>query len=149
MVQDSIYMTGFTTADAVRLTGIKRDMLNYLCKMQIVVPTISRRQGKRGHGLERRYNFTDLVTFKVVKQLAASGVQPLKVKKAIREMHAFGVSLHKLPASHVVMVGQSAYMWGGKGDPFRVADGQRVFGFVLDVGAIRTELIEDIDRLVA
>ncbi len=142
-------MSSFTTADAVSLTGIKKDMLNYLCKMQVVVPTVSRRQGKRGHGKERRYSFTDLVVFKVVKQLAASGVQPLKVRKAIRELHAFGVSLNKLPASHIVMVGQSAYLWNGKGDPFRVVDGQTAFGFVLDVGALRSELIHDLDRLAA
>lgn len=142
-------MNSFTTSDAVRLTGIKKDMLNYLCKMQIVVPTVSRRQGRRGHGLARRYSFTDLVVFKVVKQLAASGVQPLKVRKAIRELHAFGVSMNKLPASHIVMVGQSAYLWSGEGDPFRVVDGQTAFGFVLDVGAVRSELIEDLRWLTA
>ncbi|MCY1228434.1 hypothetical protein D9M72_407510 [compost metagenome] len=142
-------MNSFSTNDAVRLTGIKRDMLNYLCKMQLVVPTVSRRQGKRGHGLERRYSFTDLVAFKVVKQLAASGVQPLKVRKAIRELHRFGVSLQRLPASHVVMLGESAYLWNGRGDPFRVVDGQQAFAFVLDVASIRKELIRDIELHVA
>lgn len=142
-------MSGFTTNDAVRLTGIKKDMLNYLCKMQLVVPTVSRQQGKRGHGLERRYSFTDLVAFKVVKQLAASGVQPLKVRKAIRELHAFGVSLQKLPASHVVMLGESAYLWNGRGNPLRVVDGQEAFAFILDVASIRNELIRDIDQLAA
>lgn len=118
-----VSMRSFTTADAVSLTGTKKDMLNYLCKMQVVVPTVSRRQGKRGHRKERRYSFTDLAVFKFVKQLAASGVQRLLVGKAIREMRAFGVSLHKLPASHVVMVGQSVYLWNSKGDPFRVVNG--------------------------
>ncbi len=142
-------MNGFTTSEAVRLTGIKKDMLNYLCKMQLVIPTVSRRQGKRGHGLERRYSFTDLIAFKVVRRLAASGVQPLKVRKAIRELHAFGVSLHKLPASHVVMLGTSAYLWNGEGDPFRVVDGQQAFAFVLDVASIREELIRDIGQRAA
>jgi DNA-binding transcriptional MerR regulator len=142
-------MDGFTTDDAVRLTGIKKDMLNYLCKMQLVVPTVSRRQGKRGHGVERRYSFADLVAFKVVKQLAASGVQPLKVRKAIRELHAFGISLQKLPASHVVMLGESAYLWNGVGNPLRVVDGQEAFAFVLDVASIRDELLRDIGQLAA
>jgi DNA-binding transcriptional MerR regulator len=138
-------MSSFTTTEAVRLTDIKKDMLNYLCKMQVVVPTVSRRQGKRGHGLERRYSFTDLVVFKVVKRLAASGVQPLKVRKAIREMHSFGISLQRLPASHVVMFGQSAYLWNGKGNPLRIVDGQQAFAFVVDVASIRDELIRDIE----
>jgi DNA-binding transcriptional MerR regulator len=139
----------YSTADAVRLTHIKADMLNYLCKMGIVVPTVTRREGVRGHGKQRRYNFSDLVLFKVVKRLAASGVQPLKVKRAIRELHTFGVSLHRLPSTHVVMFDQSAYLWDGVGDPFRIADGQRAFGFILDVGSIRAELIADIEALAA
>lgn len=139
----------YSTDAAVRLTGISRDMLNYLCRVGIVVPSASRRQGKRGHGVQRQYNFTDLISFKVVKKLTASGVSPVKVRRALRELHALGVSLHKLPSSHVVMFDHSVYTWDGTGDPFRVADGQQAFGFVLDVGRIRDELVRDIERLVA
>jgi len=139
----------YTTAQAVRVTQINADMLNYLCKMGIVVPTVSRRQGVRGHGKQRRYSFADLILFKVVKRLAASGVQPLKVKRAIRELHAFGVSLHRLPSTHIVMFDKSAYLWDGQGDPFRIVDGQRAFGFILDVGTIRAELIADLEKLAA
>lgn len=124
-------------------------MLNYLCRVGIVVPSASRRQGKRGYGVQRRYSFTDLVSFKVVKKLTASGVSPVKVRKALRELHGLGVSIQKLPSSHVVMFGQSVYEWDGVGDPFRVADGQQAFAFVLDVGRIRAELVSDIERLVA
>lgn len=54
-----------------------------------------------------------------------------------------------MPASHVVMLGESAYLWNGKGDPFRVVDGQQAFAFVLDVACIREELIRDIDQRAA
>jgi hypothetical protein len=142
-------MNTFSTASVIQLTHIKRDMLNYLCRAGIVTPTLSRKQGKRGHGIERRYSFTDVVSLKVVQKLAASGVQPLKVKKAIRELHQMGISINRLPSSHVVIVNKSVYQWQGKGDPFRVVDGQMAFGFILDVSAIRSELIRDIQRLVA
>lgn len=142
-------MTTYSTDEAVRVTDISRDMLNYLCRVGVVIPSVSRRQGRRGHGVQRRYSFTDLVSFKVVKKLTASGVSPVKVRKAIRELHSLGVSVHKLPSSHVVMFDQSVYLWDGTGDPFRVVDGQRAFGFVLDLAYIREELIRDIGQLAA
>lgn len=133
----------------MQLTRLKRDMIHYLCRAGIVTPTLSRSQGKRGHGIERRYSFTDLVSFKVVQKLSASGVQPLKVKTAIKELHHMGVSLNRLPSSHVVIFGKSVYQWNGTGDPFRVVDGQLAFGFILDVSSIRDELISDIKKLAA
>lgn len=142
-------MTTYSTDEAVRVTDISRDMLNYLCRIGVVVPSASRRQGRRGHGVQRRYSFTDLVSFKVVKKLTASGVSPVKVRKAIKELHGLGVSVHKLPSSHVVVFDQSVYLWDGTGDPFRVVDGQRAFGFVLDLACIREELLRDIGRLAA
>ena len=137
--------TTFSSDDAVRLTGVSKDMLNYLCRVGIVVPTSSRLQGKRGHGVRRRYSFTDLISFKVVKKLTTSGVSPVKVRKALRELHGMGISVRKLPSSHVVVIDQSVYQWDGNGNPFRLADGQGAFGFVLDVETLRDELVRDID----
>lgn len=142
-------MSTYSTLDAVRLTGISQPMLNYLCRVGVVVPTASRRQGKKGHGHERRYSFRDLVSFKVVRQLTASGVSPVKVKAAIRDLHALGIALHKLPCSHVVIFGSSVYRWNGVDDIYRLVDGQRAFGFVLDLTAIHDELAADIAAMAA
>jgi len=140
----------YSSAQAVALTGIKKDMLHYLCKAGIVVPTSSRKQGLRGHGVHRKYTFTDLVSFKVVKRLCESGVSPLKVNKAIREIHRMGISLSSLPASRVVIFEKSVYKWDDeRADPFRMADGQQAFGFILDLSSIRDELVADIERLAA
>lgn len=140
----------YTSAEAVKLTGIKTDMLNYLCKVGIVVPTSSRKQGERGHGVKRKYTFNDLVSFKVVKRLCESGVSPLKVRSAIRQLHRMDVSLSSLPASRVVIFEKSVYKWDDKQqDPFRMSDGQQAFGFILDLSCIRDELASDIEQLVA
>lgn len=140
-------MVTFTSAQAVALTGIKKDMLHYLCKVGVVVPSTSRRRGERGHGVPRRYSFTDLVSFKVVQNLCESGVSPLKVKAAIRELHKLGVSLNTLPAARVVIFEKSVYKWDGQGDPFRMSDGQQAFGFILDLASIHETLVEGIRRL--
>ena len=142
-------MDAFSTTAVMQLTQIKRDMLNYLCRSGVVTPTLSRKQGLRGHGVEHRYSFTDLVSFKVVKKLTDSGVSPLKLKKAIKELHSMGFSLTKIPSKHVVIFDKSVYQWDGIGDPFRIADGQRAFGFILDVSLIRDELIQEIGKLAA
>lgn len=144
-----MYIPTFSTVDAVRLTGVSQPMLNYLCRVGVVVPTVSQEHGKRGHGTQRRYSFTDLISFKVVKRLTASGVSPVKVQKAIRDLHRLGVSVHSLPASHVLMFNQSVYLWDGSGDPLRIVDGQKAFGFILDLAGIRDELVRDIEKFAA
>lgn len=149
MERNSIQKSAWTTAEACKLTGIKKDMLHYLCRAGIVVPTTSRKSGQRGHGVLRQYSFADLVSFKVVRRLTESGVSPLKVKHAIRELHGLGVSLRKLPSSHVVIFDKSVYQWDGSGSPFRVADGQQAFGFILNLSSIQEELAADIAKLAA
>lgn len=150
MEQDSVLVkTSWSTAEAVKLCGLSRDMLHYLCRTGVVVPTTSRKSGDRGHGVLRRYSFPDLMSFKVVKRLTESGVSPLKVKHAIRELHRLGVSLHRLPTSHVVIFDKSVYRWDGEGNPFRVSDGQQAFGFIVDLASIRDELLNDITKLAA
>lgn len=140
----------YTLAKAVALTGIKKDMLHYLCKGDIVVPTSRRKQGERGHGVRRKYTFTDLVSFKVVKKLCESVVSPLKVNKAIRELHGKGISLSSLPASRVVIFEKNAYEWDDRRkDPFRMSDGQQAFAFIHDLSFIRDELVADTERLAA
>jgi len=114
-----------------------------------VVPSASRRDGKRGHGIQRRYSFSDLISFKVVKSLTGSGVSPLRVKGAIRELHGMGVSLTSLPASRLVIFEKSVYKWDGQGDPFRMSDGQQAFGFILDLSTIRDALVADIEKMAA
>lgn len=59
------------------LTGINKDMLHYLSKEDIVVPTSRRKQGERGYGVRSKYTFTDLVSFKVVKKPYGSVVSSL------------------------------------------------------------------------
>jgi hypothetical protein len=61
----------------------------------MVVPTSSRKLVQRGHGVPRRYSSTGLVCLRVVKRLCESGVSPLKVKAAIRELHA--LASHSTP----------------------------------------------------
>ena len=112
-------------------------------------PTGSRKRGERGHGIARQYTFADLVICRVVQRLAASGVSPLKVKSAIRELHSMGISLNRLPSARVVIFGKSVYVWSDSSDPFRVTDGQQAFGFILDLQLISQEIKKDLEKIAA
>ena len=124
-------------------------MLHYLCRTGLVTPTGSRKRGERGHGIARQYTFADLVICRVVQRLAASGVSPLKVKSAIRELHSMGISLNRLPSARVVIFGKSVYVWSDSSDPFRVTDGQQAFGFILDLQLISQEIKKDLEKIAA
>lgn len=139
----------YISVQAVQLTGIKKDMLHYLCKVGLVVPTSSLKRDVTGHGVLRWHSFSDLISFKIVKKLCESGASPFKVRSAIRELAKMGISLSSLPSSRVVIAEKSVYKWNGKGDPFRVSDGQQAFGFILDLASIRNELVTETERLAA
>ena len=139
----------YTTQEVRSVTGIGPQMLHYLCRTGLVTPSASRKRGLRGHGIARQYSFGDLVICRVVQGLTASGVSPLKVKSAIRELHAMGISLQRLPAARVVILGKSVYVWDESTDPFRVVDGQQAFGFILDLQTISDELITELDKIAA
>lgn len=139
----------YSTQQVRSVTGIGTQMLHYLCRTGLVTPTVSRKRGQRGHGIARQYSFGDLVICRVVQGLSASGVSPLKVKSAIRELHAMGISLKKLPATRVVILGKSVYVWEESSDPFRVVDGQQAFGFILDLQTISDELVTELDKIAA
>ena len=60
-----------------------------------------------------------------------------------------GIALSSLPSSRVVVSEKSVYKWDRKGEPCRLCDGQQAFGFILDLFAIHSELIEEIARFEA
>lgn len=139
----------YTTEQVKTVTGIGTQMLHYLCRTGLVTPTVSRKRGQRGHGVARQYSFADLVICRVIQRLAASGVSPLKVKSAVRELHTMGISIKRLPASRVVIFGKSVYVWDESADPFRVVDGQQAFGFILDLQVISDELTKELEKIAA
>lgn len=126
-------------------------MLHRLHKAGIVVSACSRKQGERGHGVRRKYSFTNLASSNVVKKLCESGVSPIKVNKAIRrELQGTGISLRSLPAFRVVILEKNAYDWNDRRkNPFKMSDRQQALGFIYDLPLMRDELVADNERLAA
>jgi DNA-binding transcriptional MerR regulator len=133
----------FSATRAAAFAGISRAMLNYLCREQIVVPSVL---PSRGHGSPRAYSFGDVVALRLVAKLSAAGVSVLRLRKAmqrLRKLHP-EITLTSLPGSHVVTDGRDLYI-KGKGETLeRAMDGQFAFAFVVELEPIRNEVADSI-----
>lgn len=123
-------------------------MVDYLCREQLVLPSLSR-QLKRGRA--RKYSFGDLVALRGVAKLLQHGVSVLRLKAglaAIRHRHHEFTS-SSVPASFLVTDGENAYYRETREVLEELKSGQLVFAFVLELDGIRKEIVQQLDKSVS
>ncbi|MFN3569422.1 MAG: MerR family transcriptional regulator [Polaromonas sp.] len=132
----------FTAAQAARLSGLSRAMLNYLCREEVIEPSCS---CTRGHGIPRHYSFGDVVALRLVAKLSKVGISSLRLRKGLQHLKQFqpGITLSALPASHIVTDGQHIYLRGGNDALERATDGQYAFAFVVELDQLRSEVVKN------
>ena len=121
----------YSTAEVVRLAGLSRHMVNYLCRYELLLPD----QPNTGYGIRRRFPFSELLMARVLAKLLNSDVSVLRLRGALETLRK------KLRAQsprndfcrHVVISGRTVYL-RAPGDPVvnLNASGQLAFHFVLD-----------------
>lgn len=116
-------------------------MLNYLCRMSLVMPSCD---CPRGHGIPRHYSFGDVVALRLVARLSKVGISPLRLAKGLAGLRKYHpeITLTSLPASHLVTDGQQIYLRQAADKLERVTDGQYAFAFVVELDQIRKEVIK-------
>lgn len=127
--------------EAARVAGLSLAMVNYLCRSHVIEPSCD---CARGHGRQRHYDFSDFVSLRLVARLSASGVSPLRMRLAFRGLRDMKppITLTTLPASHVVSDGVDLYL-RREGEPLeRLIDGQRAFGFVIELRKLQAEVAQ-------
>jgi DNA-binding transcriptional MerR regulator len=142
MVRKIVHGDGwFGAASAARVVGLSLAMVNYLCRTGIVEPSCS---CKRGHGTPRHYSFGDLVALRLIARLSATGVQPLRLKRAMTRLrdHHSKITLTSLPASHIVTDGVHLYLRQHDEPIERLIDGQLVFGFVIELAQLQDDVAQ-------
>lgn len=143
-----LVIESYTAAKAAAYSDLSKSMVNYLCRMRLVIPTF-RINLKRGRGTRRRYSFGDIVALKLVGKLCGAGVSALRLKKGLlrlREQHP-KITLTSLPASHLVTDGKDIFL-REKGDTLeRLVDGQLTFAFVIELSEIQQEILENIRKV--
>jgi DNA-binding transcriptional MerR regulator len=134
----------FTAADAVRLSGVGRAMLDYLCRTDVIRPTLS---VGRGRGKARRFAFADIVMLRVLAKLLKAGVSVSRMKRALAALRRYHpeISPTSLPASHLVTDGKAVYLKDSSEVLEDLQTGQHAFAFIIELGRVRTEVMDKID----
>jgi DNA-binding transcriptional MerR regulator len=123
----------FTAAQAARLSGLSLDMVNYLCRYEIVV---ARGSTVRGRGRPRRYIYADVLLLRVMAQLLKQGVSVLGLRKSLAAYRRRGNQPDIGSCRYFVTDGYNVFLQ----DDGRLEDmtsGQRAFAFVLDLEPVR------------
>ncbi|MEO8388944.1 MAG: hypothetical protein ABI893_07350 [Polaromonas sp.] len=138
-VHDSIEW--YSAAQAARLSGLTRAMVDYLCRSEIVMPSCG---CKRGHGTPRHYAFGDVVALRLIARLSKAGISSLRLRKGMEGLRKYQpqITLTSLPASHIVTDGQDIYLRGAADSLQRATDGQYAFAFVIELDQLRSEVVK-------
>jgi DNA-binding transcriptional MerR regulator len=145
-------LNGFTAADAHKITGLSRPMLDYLNREGLLRPSYTKSEGRRGY--IRYYSYRDLAVARMVQRLRETGVELRKLKAAINRLSSPSTWARTAdPAKRLAWLvsdGKEVMLKSEDGflDTFR-ADGQRVFTFVVNLDQLESEIKElvPLDRL--
>jgi DNA-binding transcriptional MerR regulator len=121
----------FRAAQAARLAGLSLDMLNYLCRHAIVLPSSG-----GGRGRARLYAYEDVLLMRVMAQLLSQGVSVLGLRRSLAD--------HRQKTGRLGVATCRFFVTDGYNVLLRDADtlvdvtsGQHVFSFVLDLQPVR------------
>jgi DNA-binding transcriptional MerR regulator len=123
----------FYTAEVQQLSGLSKHMIDYLCRHGLL--TVSR-SNMRGYGKRRRFNFTDILLARSIKELLQAGVSVLSLRTALVEL---GRQLHSdspaaLRDKRIVIRGGVPYLSRPDEPPSDLlAGGQLAFSFLLEI----------------
>jgi DNA-binding transcriptional MerR regulator len=123
----------FYSGEVQQLSGLSKHMVDYLCRHGVL--TVSRSQA-RGYGKRRRFNFTDILLARSIRELLQAGVSVLSMRTALDELRR---QLHSdspatLRDKRVVIRGGVPYLSRLDDPPTDLlARGQMAFSFVLEI----------------
>lgn len=138
-------MQNFDIDYAAKLSGLSTSMVDYLCRTKIVVPAT----GKRGRGRKRKYTFAEVVVLRSVSKLLKAGLDVCKLGKAIKTLrvHHPEITPDTLPSAYLVTNGQEIFFRQESGIIECLSSGQFAFAFVIEIAAVRKEIIEHEDYI--
>lgn len=134
---------GYNVRVVAALAGLTPHMVNYLCRQNLIQPSLSK---QRGRGRPLSYGFGDIVMLRVIARLLQSGVSVERVREAFAALrqHHPAITPTTLPARYLVTDGRNVFLSNGK-DQLEELDGrgQMSFAFVLELSTIRDEVLQE------
>lgn len=135
-------MDWFDAKAAARLSGLTFDMINYLCRHELVSPSVG---SKRGRGSRRRYSYADILLLRVIAKLLLNGISPLRLRNSLKSLHGRDVEAKGiLTTRYVVTDGYNIY-FQDEGVVELLDSGQMTFAFVLELTKLRDEVTANIE----
>jgi DNA-binding transcriptional MerR regulator len=133
MDRNPTVLVEFYTGEVQELSGLSKHMVDYLCRHGLL--TVSRSK-ERGYGKRRRFNFTDILLARSIKELLQAGVSVLSMRAALielrRQLHSDSPAT--LRDSRIVIRGGVPYLSRPDEPPSDLlARGQMAFSFVLEI----------------
>jgi DNA-binding transcriptional MerR regulator len=128
----------YTAKQVIRLTGVSYQTLNLWAKSGFIRPSVT---GSAGRGTDRIYNFEDLVSLKVARDLRNAGVSTKALPRIINRVREFGIA-DSLAGIKFMVIGKDIEVMAGDRTLTSVLrrPGQMSFAFVVDVPKIIVEL---------
>lgn len=147
MPRAKAYVNGFTTSEVSAITGLSAPMVDYLRRVGYLCPAYE--SGARARGRVRYYSYRDLVIGRIVQKLRESGIELARLKDALSQLaqHEGWAKIDSASPAEVVRLlltdGRVMFIAGDDGflDELRPSR-QRAFAFVVDMGNMRTEVID-------
>ncbi len=135
---------GYTVAQAEKLVGIPRTMLDYLCRSDVLRPSA---KPCRGRGHRRLYSFSDLVLLRVIARLLKSGISVLNLRKSLAALRKRYPEFadERLNGAVLVTDGTRIYLRQGTQVLEDLMGGQLGFAFVIELGGVRRGLSQQIN----
>ncbi len=132
-----------------KLTGHSKQMLDYLCRMEIIVPAVA---GRRGRGRMRRFHFADIVLLRTIKLLLDQGVSVKKIKKSLTTIREkfHDLTPGQLPSGFIYTDGNEVYLQTAEDTLAEISkSGQLSFCFIIDTKTLKKDVDERLKTLSA
>lgn len=127
----------YSVKRAAYLSDMTTAMVNYLCRYDLVTPSIG---SKRGRGTSRKYSYCDLVLLRVISKLLANGISVLKLKKSLKALRGRSANARLLLKERYVVTNGFDIYFQNESVIEMLESGQMVFAFVLELQKIREEV---------
>ena len=136
---------GFAPTEAAAIIGLSVHMLNYLARHAYLKP----HYGSAGRGRTRYYSYRDLVVGRIVARLLKAGLEIGRLKVGIAELAKRAEWTSDSPEADLRLLatdGTRLFFLDRDGSVRDLTkDGQLAFAFVLDVQAVRREVMSNLD----
>ena len=121
-------------------TGHSEKMIDYLCRSEIVIPTIA---GRRGRSRMRMFTFADVVLLRAVKLLLDQGVSVRKIRISLKNIrdkfHEFTPG--QLPNQYIFSDGKNVFLKTGDDVLAEVSkSNQLAFSFIMNLQTLNADV---------